>query len=232
MTRALSALVFVLAFAAFATATIPAKFALGLTRGEEVVIAATAATGTIWNAQIQNLRINGLRAANARLRLDPFSLVTGTQRLDISSTIGTAVLTMGELEGTEHARVSIAASELGLPFINEGAVRLDDVTLLFRDGECGAAAGRIMASASSMVSGNLELEGDVRCGNKAAVVNLSGRNADLEIALALRIEAGGSYVSELRVRNALPSRLAALRIAGFTQQGGDLVRIDQGRLGS
>lgn len=100
MTRTKLALLFVAAFAVSTPLVVPMEFALGLFRGEHVV-AARAVTGTIWNARIQDLRVDGFRVGNASVRLDPLSLMTGTLRLDVSSARGTAVLVDGELKSVD-----------------------------------------------------------------------------------------------------------------------------------
>ncbi len=231
MTRTILALLFAAAFAVSAASAVPMEFALGLFRGQNTAIAARAVTGTIWNARMQDLRIDGFRAGNASVRLDPISLMTGTRRLDISSARGAAILVDGGLMGAEHVRASIAGSELGLPFMTGGTVRLDDVTLLFQNGNCRAASGRIATDAFSVFSKGLELAGNLRCEDAAAIADLSGRNDETEISLALRIQSDGGYRAETRVRNASPAGREALLLAGFDQIGGDLVRADQGRMG-
>ncbi len=231
MTRTMLALIFTAAFAVSTALAVPMEFALGLFRGQNTAIAARAVTGTIWNARMQDLRIDGFRAGNASVRLDPFSLMTGTRRLDISSARGAAVLVEGGIRGAEHVRASLAGPELGLPFVTEGAVRLDDVTLLFQNGNCRAASGRIATDAFAVFSKGLELGGELRCDDKSAVTTLSGRNDEAEVALALRIQSDGGYHAETRVSRASPLRREALLLAGFDQIGGDLVRADQGRMG-
>jgi hypothetical protein len=100
MTRTMLALLFVAAFAVSAASAVPVEFAFGFFRGEHVV-AARAVTGTIWNARIQDLRVDGLRVGNASVRLDPLALMTGTKRLEIISAQGKAVLVDGELKDVE-----------------------------------------------------------------------------------------------------------------------------------
>lgn len=231
MTRTMLALLFATAFVVSAASAVPMEFALGLFSGQNTAIAARAVTGTIWNARMQDLRIDGFRAGNASVRLDPLSLMMGTRRLDISSARGEAVLVDGELKGAEHVRASIGGSELGLPFATEGTVRLNDVTLLFQNGNCHAASGRIATDAFAVFSKGLELAGNLRCEDAAGIADLLGRNEEAEVALALRFQSDGGYRAETRVRNASPARREALLLAGFDQIGGDLVRADQGRMG-
>jgi Type II secretion system (T2SS), protein N len=232
VTRTALALLFLAAFAITAAANFPIAFGLALIGGKNSSIAAANAAGTIWNARMRDLSVHGIRLGNADVRARPLALLSGVLQLEIHSPRGSAMVTSGIARGIEHVRATANLSELGLAFPADGMVSLDDVTLLFRNGTCGKASGRIKTHAFGGISSGLMLTGDLRCDGNSAIAELSGRAENIRAAVAMNIFADGTYRVEYHASDISPSLGAALKAAGFEQSNGDLVRVEEGKFGT
>lgn len=223
--------VFVAAFAMSSLGTVPLSMVLGLFHAENAGLSARA-SGSIWSGHLQDLRLSGVHVGDAEARLDPFALLTGVRRLQIRSERGVGLVVGGRTIGVEHVRASVDFAELGLALPFEGVLRLDDATLLFQDGRCSRAEGRISTDVFRRNVNGPDLAGTLACDGSAAVARLLGRVSDMEIAMVLRVEAGGSYRLDSRATGVSSAIRGALLLAGFAQSGESFVRLDKGMLGT
>lgn len=169
MLRALGPVAFLIAVAALVPLrqVLPADFS------------AANASGTVWNGRITSARWQGvnLGSFNIGLRLAPLLLGEARLAVDGPDLSGGVILGQGVEALTGRRMVA------GLP-INSLAAQ--DLTLLFKDGQCASASGTV---AASLQANGEVLSGTPRCIGNAAAVSLA--SADGLTALTLTLSAGG-----------------------------------------
>ena len=123
-------------------------------------------------------------------------------------------LVAGLSRGIKDASGRVATSEMFAPLPIE-ALELQDVTILFRNGLCIEADGRIAPVMTAPVPGVqlAGLAGTVRCdGQRARVQMVSGAGTE---RVEFYINSSGRYRGWLSVRTTGPAVSAALAMVGF-----------------
>jgi hypothetical protein len=232
MKRATLALVFAGAFAAALAATMPASLALSLLGSDAIGLSAADVSGSIWNGRLKLVQYRGIPLGDVGVSLDARALISGARRLTVQGPRGEATLVESDSRGFERATIAIAIEHLNPPMPIAGRLRLENVTLLFSGARCARAEGRIATDALERALRGPEVSGRLSCAGDAAVAQLEGRTQDLDVSIAVRLEAAGRYQLETRVVSVNPVVRGALALAGFTENGGGFTRSDEGAFGT
>lgn len=230
MNRLALAAVFAVVFAVALAAFMPLGTALALTQAGAAGLRAGAVSGSIWNGRLDDMRLGGIRFGTVAARLDPVSLLSGARRLHLESREASATLVEGRLRGFDGADAVIDIALLGLPV--EGVVRLQGASVLFENGKCSSAKGRVIADIAHGAWKGPALQGEWVCDGAAAVARLSGRDAGAEANLTLSVDANARYRLQTRVSGSDAALRLALGLAGFVEGEGGMLRSDSGRLGT
>ncbi|MBS0479677.1 MAG: type II secretion system protein N, partial [Proteobacteria bacterium] len=147
-------------------------------------------------------------------------------RIDVRGKEGTANASLAgavsfsrNTSGVDDVTATIPAGDAFAP-APITSIALDDVSVLFRDGRCEHAEGKVTASiAATMPQLNLPptLSGNARCDAGALLIPLASQ-AQTE-SIAVTIEADGKYRAILNVRPFDPALGVSLMAAGFHQTG-------------
>jgi len=223
-------LAFVFSFGLFATLVSQAPIGLALAAAQDAGLSAEGVSGTIWNGRLTKVRLGGLTAPQARVRLDPSALLHGEVRMLVEAGETRAVLVGGASRGVASANLSADLTRLGFSLPLPGAVRLDRVTLLFGPSGCSEAHGRVLSNAFQKGWQGPQLVGAVSCERGAAVARLSGADAASRAEAALTLQADGRYRLRSWIVTGDEALKASLALAGFKPSGAGLERYDEGRL--
>jgi hypothetical protein len=216
--------VFTLALIVFAVARAPASLVAQQRPGQ---LTYARAEGTIWSGQLHDVVIGGYRAERASWRLALLDVVQGRAIVPIdfeNGEIEGRVVLLGNIGGDRR----IAAQPLRLQGLrlNEGVVLPGETTfynvdILFEDGRCVRAQGRIVSDA--FVQGGQALgwngpnvEGRPRCEGDLAEILLTGANEAGERAnVRVLLEGDGAASWRVSVLSERRETNAALAAAGF-----------------
>lgn len=226
------ACVFVAGIALALAATVPMSVALSWLGADQVGVSAAEVSGSIWSGRLKAAQYRGIPLGDVEASLDPFALLVGTRRLAVQGTLGGATLVDGDSRGFEMADAAIEAAHLHPALPLAGHMRLERATLLFSGRRCVRAEGHIATDLLERAFDGPEVAGTLSCAGEAAVARLDGRLQDVDVSIALRLDAGGRYQAETRIVSANPMVRGALALAGFAESGDGFVRSDEGALGT
>lgn len=206
-------------------ALFPLRLALGLFDLGSAGLSARAVSGPVWAGGLAEARYGEIALGDLTAGLSPIQLLVGRARIDVAARDGAAPL---------HGALSVGRSTFGVDDVTAtlpagasfaplpiAALRFDDVSIRFRDGNCDHAEGRVTATiAATMPQLNLppSLSGTARCAGGVLLVPLASQ-AQTE-SIAVSIEADGKYRAMLTARPSDPSVAAALAGAGFRPTAG------------
>lgn len=233
---ALFAVAFVLLLIVFA----PLRFALDRAQLGTRGLSAAEVTGTIWSGELRGASYQGLALGDARVGLRPLPLLVGRVRLAVETLGGPApgravMVSGGGRDGIVDANLVAPVQMLNAPLPLLGDLRLEDVAVVFRDGACERASGRVTTNILQRSAGFLqwqgpELAGELTCRGRSLAAPLTGARDGTRVALTLRFEGDGRYRADTRVLTVDPALGSALGLAGFQPGVDGLMRVDQGRL--
>ena len=232
MRRAALAVFSIIAFGVALVATLPMRVALAWFGADGAGISAAEISGSIWNGQLKATQYRGISLGNIEASLDPIALVTGSRRIVTNGALGRMTLVQGNTRGFEMADAVIEVEHLKPSFHLAGRLHLERATLLFSANRCVRADGRIATDVLQRAFSGPEVAGNLSCAGDAAVAHLEGRTQDVQISIALRLDAGARYQVETRVVSASPTVRGALALAGFAENGDGFIRSDEGVLGT
>jgi general secretion pathway protein N len=232
MKRATLSLVFATAFAGALAVTLPMAFVLSWLGADKMGLSAAEVSGSIWDGHLRAAQYRNVSLGDVQTSLDPFALFVGTRRLAVQGTFGRATLAQGDTFGFETAAATTIALEHLRPSLPlSGRLRLENATLLFSRDRCVRAGGRIVIDVLERSLSAPEVSGTLSCAGQAATAQLEGRTQDIQVNIALRLDATGRYQAETRIVSANPTVRDALALAGFAENGGGFTRSDEGELG-
>lgn len=231
--RALVA-VFVVALFLLLAATLPLRLAISAGAGgfpDRLELSAAEASGTLWSGQLRAVTWRGRPQGDVAVSLRPLSLLAGTRRVRLSAPAFSIDLLQGRRTGFEHARgrLELAVRE---PLAGTLALSLDDAGLVFGDGTCRHATGRVMAEFSvEGLEQPLQLAGPVACDRERGAIPLAARAPGaIPVEARVSIDARGRYEVRSLVRPTDAATTLALRAAGFVPTPDGLARTDGGHL--
>jgi hypothetical protein len=142
-------------------------------------LAATRASGTVWNGHLEGASWRGVNLGTLDIALQPLALFVGQARLKLSGPDLTGTLILGQ--GVEA--LSGQRTLAGLPITSLTA---QDLTLRFEGGQCAAASGSVSASLPGS-TGQLggPLSGVPRCTGSSASLSLASPDGLSTLSLTL-----------------------------------------------
>jgi general secretion pathway protein N len=209
-------------FGIFALALIglfPLRVALALSDFDRIGFTARQVAGTIWYGRIGELHLRSQPLGTFEVQLDPLALLIGRvsmrfNRMDDPQGLLEGRLIAGFGRGVKDAsgRISAAAMFAPLPV---DALELDDLTVLFRNGVCVEAAGRVTPIMAAPVPGVqfTGLAGTMQCDGERARVEMASPSGAERVDFY--VHSSGRYRGWLSVRTTAPEVSAALSVLGF-----------------
>lgn len=195
-------------------------------------LTARQVAGSIWYGRIGELMLKRLRLGTFEARIAPLSLLTGKAaleftRLDDPDGPLAGTLRVGGTRGIDHGTGRLAARGL-LGDVPLTDLQLDDVTLLYRDGRCDRASGRVTAVVAAPIPGlGGGFTGSPVCeGTRTRFVLKGPAGAVLEFY----VNPDGRFRAWLRVNADSADVQDALATAGFRPSGNGLVLSSEGSL--
>ena len=200
-------------------ALFPLRLAIAWSDLGSVGISARQVAGTIWYGRIGELHIRSQPLGTLEVAAEPSSLLLGNftirfERLDSPEGPLGGKLVSGWRRGIANTSGRIDVGQMFAP-VPVGSLDLQDVTVLFRDGQCERASGRISPVVASPIPG-VELSGlsgTVECDGERARVTLDSTTGAERIEFY--IHEAGDYRAWMSVRSADPVVNAALATMGF-----------------
>lgn len=208
-------------------ALFPLRLALGLIDMGAQGLSAREVTGPVWWGGLGDARYGDIALGDLGAGLSPVQLFVGRARIDVAGggTSGDPGL-RGALSvsrntfGVDDVTATLPASSAFAP-LPIAALRFDDVSVRFKDGNCASAEGKVTAT----IAGTLpqlalppSLSGTARCAGGVLLVPLASQ-AQTE-SIAVSVEADGKYRATLTARPADAAAATALAGAGFQPGGG------------
>ncbi|MDP1618215.1 type II secretion system protein N [Phenylobacterium sp.] len=212
----------------------PLSLALG-DRAAGAGLSAAQVSGTVWRGRLSDAAYRGLRLGDVRLGTSPLSLLAGRPRLGFKGEAATGAARLGR-GGIELIDLDAAlplgqlAPAAGL----SGTVRMADVSLDLRDGECRRADGQVCLADIGLAGlqlPGLALVGDPTCSGASLALPLRGQAEGVDVQADLLIGADGGYQMDLILRTTRPEVEAALGMAGYERTLNGYQRRLVGRLG-
>ncbi len=200
------------------------------------VLAATDASGTVWNGTLHRVHWDGRPLGDIDVALQPRALLAGVQRVRLEGAAASAVLLDGRRRGIEGAHGTLAIDRVaGLGGLDL-RLGLDDATMVFDATGCRAAGGsvRLGLSLPAAPAPLLELAGTPACAGDSVRVRLvpsAGTDAAPDVDALLEVAGDGRWRLHALVRAPDPSTRFALQAAGFQEAPGGLSRAGSGRVG-
>nr|WP_281376579.1 type II secretion system protein N [Sphingomicrobium lutaoense] len=191
--------------------------------------------GTVWSGRVGEMMAGPERLGTFDVALNPLTLPLGRfevaiERLDDPEGPLTGVLALGGAsEGVKDLNGRMTLSRLLSP-LPSGAMRFEDVRMLFKGGRCREAAGSVQLQASLGIAGlSRDMSGPVSCREDGrGMAELKGpRGAE---RLTIIVDAEGGYEADLAIEGAPPILRDALSRAGFAEEGTSVVLRQSGRL--
>ncbi|MDQ3471508.1 MAG: type II secretion system protein N, partial [Pseudomonadota bacterium] len=175
--------------------------------------------GTIWYGRIGSLHLRSQPLGTFEVQINPFALLIGRismqfARMDDPQGVLEGQLVAGRGRGIKDARGRIAAGEMFAPLPID-ALELHDVTVLFRNGVCIEAAGRVTPVITAPIPGVqfTGLSGTMQCDGERARVQMTSSAGSERVEFY--VNSSGRYRGWLSVRTTAPAVSAALGLLGF-----------------
>lgn len=232
MKRWTLACAFVAAFSSALPGTAPMSLALSWLNADEFGLSAADVSGTIWSGRLKEARYRAMPLGDVEVALDPLALLAGTRRAAVRGPLGKVTLVQGAVHGFENADAAMAVEHLRLAPGLTGHVRLEKAAMLFSDGRCARAEGRMATDVLERAFGGPEISGDLSCAGDAAIAQLQGLKQDIAVRVVLRLDARGRYQAETHIASTSAFVRGALALAGFAERADGFVRLDEGVIGS
>lgn len=219
MSRSLRGLLFALAFVLVLVSAIPLSLALQLF-GLPPSLAATGASGTLWQGQLHDARWGRTPLGRLSLRLSPWQLVRGQVQLQVSGPHLSAHVLRGRRSGVEHTRGTLDLAYAGLDL----RLHLDDASAVFARGGCAYAGGSLVLEprhAQAIGAALPVLRATPRCEDGQWLARFeAGPGATLRIErLELRLDANGTLATHVQLAGVAPAARVALAAQGFEASG-------------
>lgn len=216
-------------------ALFPLRLALAWSDFERIGFAARQVAGTIWYGRIGDLQLRSQPIGTLEVTVDPVALLLGSvtmkfSRLDNPEGPLSGQLVVGGKRGIRSTSGRIPVGEMFTP-IPVGALELSDVTVLFRDGQCAEASGRIAPILAAPIPGlqlNPGLTGTVECDGERARVRLESASGAERIEFYIR--ESGDYRAWMTIRSSDPVVNSGLALFGFRPTSEGLRLSVDGRL--
>ena len=197
----------------------PLRVALGMSDLERIGFTARQVAGTIWYGRIGSLHLRSQPLGTFEVQLDPFAFLIGRVsmqfvRMDDPQGVLEGQLVAGLARGIKDASGRVATGEMFAPLPIE-ALEFHDVTVLFRNGLCIEAEGRVTPVMTAPVPGVqlAGLSGAMRCdGQRARVQMVSSAGTE---RVEFYVNSSGRYRGWLSVRTTGPGVSSALAMLGF-----------------
>lgn len=236
MTFRLTLVFAALVFLASLVASTPLVFLLRQAGLERAGLQSEAVTGGLLGGELRAASFRGMPLGDVKLRVSFPALLRRDYRMIATSTrLGGAVLWLGRVRGVQAVNIAVPLSELGLSLPLNGMVHLENVGVVFKDGTCANAVGKVRID---QLSANLgaeqwsgpELSGPLQCKDGEAYVRAAGSQGGADLAVEVRLGKDGV----LRVRSTIsgsdPVTEGALRALQFQPSNGILVHTMERRL--
>ncbi len=223
-------IVFVLALVVFAVAWAPAAVFVPQRPGQ---LSYDRAEGTIWRARLSGVRLGSYAAATATWRLALLDIVQGKAIVPVQFSDGDIEGTL-TLLGNWHGDRRLAVQNLrldGLALAQRGRLagetRINGLDILFEDGVCTRALGRIESDVLQRGGQALgwpgpALAGDASCDGADARILLTGANEQGErVDVRIMLKGDGAATWRAAVLTQQPATVEALLAAGFNRSAAD-----------
>ncbi len=214
--------VFVLALVAFALARAPASVVVPQ-RPEAFTY--VRATGTVWDATLEQVRIGNYAVDTLTWRISALDLVRGKLivPLRLSGEIEGDVTLLANWEGDRRIVVRRARLQ-GLPLgavVLGGETQIEGLDIFFENGVCATAAGQMRSDVIARAGQALrfvgpDLAGVAVCEGEDAVIQLNGQSADSgRVSATMRLRGNGGGDWRVSIEGASDEAVTALGAAGF-----------------
>ncbi|MDH5832875.1 type II secretion system protein N [Luteimonas kalidii] len=194
-------------------------------------LSATRVEGPVWRGHLRQLHWQATPLGDVRLGLSPLPLLAGHRQVWMQGPDVSLRLHTGHLRGLDGA-----SGVVPLPAPSGLSLRasLEEAGLLFDDGGCREAGGRVrleLALADDAVTPMI-LSGTPACEGRRGVLALAPEQAGgpLQFEARLEIDGDGGYRIETLARSDDPALRMSLLAAGFQQAPGGFSRVDAGTL--
>lgn len=217
---------FLAMFVVALVALFPLRLALGLIDLASQGLSTREVAGPVWAGGLDDARYGDIALGDLSAGLSPIQLFVGRARIDVDGA-GTS----GD-QGL-HGALSVSRSTFGVDDLTAtlpagsafaplpiAALRFDDVSVRFKDGNCATAEGKVTATIADTLPQLAlppSLSGAVRCAGGVLLVPLASQARTESIAVS--IEADGKYRATLTARPSDATAAAALAGAGFQPDG-------------
>lgn len=191
-------------------------------------LAASAVTGSLWQAELAEAQIGGLGLGTLGLAVQPQALLRGRLQWQLAGTLSGAVWRSFGAQGGDglSGRLAGPALPLMLPGVAVRSLDLAGLSLAVdAAGRCQAASGQVTASLASPIAGQSVLMGSPRCDGAALILPLASGDGRLRLDLAIR---PGRWQASAHINGAAPAEQLALSAAGFRADGGSLSLSQEG----
>lgn len=213
-------------------ALLPLQLLLGSPGQLPESLAAREAEGNVWSGRLRGASWRGRPLGDLEIGLRPLPLLLGRRSFDVSGNGLSLRLQLGRHRGIEATNASIEALAVpGLPAIKTD-LRFKDVAVVFTDGRCIRAEGRVQASVhwTGREQDVTVLSGTPECAERAVVFPLHADAGTRRIQAELRLEPDGRYRLQTVVGDVDPATATVLRGIGFVDAPGGLSRSIDGHL--
>lgn len=214
---------------------LPLRLVSGMIGFDDLGVTARHASGTIWSGRMEQVRGGGFDLGTLDVGLKPLPLLLGRANLDFQRTegsggeplSGSASIGPGRRAIDGLTGVVVGGDFSGIPVER---IAFEQASVVFADGQCREASGRVTVTIGFSVAG-LQLRngmtGALACEGRELRTVLVGQSG-LE-RLILTSDADGNYVARLLVQSTDPVLGAALSSAGFGPTAEGFVRTMRGR---
>jgi hypothetical protein len=187
-------------------------------------LAASAVSGSLWQAELTDAQAGGLALGTISLRVQPAALLGGRLQWHVAGAVSGSLWRSAASQGADGLSGRLTGAALpGLPV---RSLDLAGVTLaLDGAGRCQAASGQVTASLASAIAGQTALTGSPACDGDALLLPLASGDGRLRLDLAIR---PGRWQARAGIAGASPAEMVALTAAGFRPDGAALARVQEG----
>lgn len=207
----------------------------------DIPVQAREVSGSLWSGQLRGARWGTTALDTLDLRLRALPLLYGQQHWQLAGRHLRATLVRGRIHGLRDADGELPLEAPSWPDADM-RLHLEEATLLFRDGRCEAAAGRLgldlqLTAANADGAGAasaLRLDGRLLCAGAGARVELAPAGSlppGIDSAtVVIDIDANGGYSARTSMDSRVPGIVLGLQAHGFEPGAAGLERNDRGHL--
>ncbi|WP_296816602.1 type II secretion system protein N [Brevundimonas sp.] len=197
----------------------PMRAALGAAGVDRLGLSAREVTGTLWSGRLSDARLGDISLGDVEARLAFWPMLAGETRLSLEASDGPFAVELVRAQdraGVRGLDIQVPLATFGLPGQAGGTATLTQSDILFVDGRCAQASGRVRIDGLAGPGWTAPaLDGALACHDGLLLARMNGADERFALAADLRVRSSGAWTLTLLAQPRDPLLAPLMEAQGF-----------------